>query len=221
MAPISFILCADDFALTDRVSEAILTLLDERRLSATGAMTNRPGWPRWARELRRFDGAADLGLHLNLTCGAPLGPMPLVAPDGALPPLPRLMRLALASPAARAEIAAETERQIDAFARGFGRPPDFIDGHQHAHAMPGVRRAVIAAVAARADLAGAWLRDPSDSPASIAARGLCVGKAMTIAALPPGSAARSGRWDSGQMRASRASRPSIPRAISAPISTAS
>jgi hypothetical protein len=186
-----FILCADDFALTDKISRAILTLLDERRLSATGAMTNRPGWRRWGRELARHDGVADLGLHLNLTCAAPLGPMPLLAPGGELPPLRKLVGLALVSGAARGEIAAETARQIDAFSAVMGRPPEFIDGHQHVHAMPGVRAAVLPVIAADPALRGAYLRDPADSLGAIRARGVAPLKAAAIAGLAHGFGARA------------------------------
>ena len=67
-----FILCADDFAMTEGVSRAILDLLAQGKLTSTGAMTNRPHWRRLAPELSAFVGKADLGLHLNLTCAAPL-----------------------------------------------------------------------------------------------------------------------------------------------------
>ena len=57
---LSFVLCADDFAISAGVSEAILRLLRQGRLSATGAMTNRADWPRSARSLREFAGVADV-----------------------------------------------------------------------------------------------------------------------------------------------------------------
>ena len=89
-----FILCADDFALTDGVSRAILDLLERGKLTATGAMTNCPHWRRLAPELASFAGQADLGLHLNLTCAAPLSEMPRLAPGGALPKLNEVARAA-------------------------------------------------------------------------------------------------------------------------------
>ena len=70
--------------------------------------------------------------------------MPRLAASGRLPPLPRLTALALARQLNAAEVAAEVDRQIDRFATEFGRPPDFIDGHQHVHQLPIVRDAVIA-----------------------------------------------------------------------------
>lgn len=190
-----FVLCADDFAMTRGVSRSILELLAHGKLSATGAMTNRPHWRGLAGELAAFSGKADLGLHFNLTSGAPLATMPSLAPGGRLPKLGGLSRLALGSAAARREIAAELDRQLDAFEEALGRAPDFVDGHQHVHVLPGVRRAVLDAVARRYPLGSVYLRDPADSVSAIRARGVAVGKALVIAGLAAGlrpAAARRG-----------------------------
>ncbi|AMJ59043.1 ChbG/HpnK family deacetylase [Bosea sp. PAMC 26642] len=190
-----FVLCADDFAMTDGISRSILELLERGKLSATGAMTNRPHWARLSCELAVFAPKAELGVHLNLTCAAPLGAMPTVAPGGALPALGELARMALQSGAARAEIAAEIARQCSAFEDALGRPPDFVDGHQHVHVLPGIRHAVIAAVAGRYAPGSVYLRDPGDSPSAIRARGVAVAKALVIAGLAVGfgrSASRVG-----------------------------
>lgn len=181
-----FILCADDFALTDGVSRSILALLGLGKLSATGAMTNRPHWPRLASELGAFSARADLGLHFNLTCGEPLAPMPRIAPDGAFPTLGRVVRAANGSAEARHEIAQELTRQLDAFEQALGRVPDFVDGHQHVHAMPGVRGAVLSVLSRRYPAGSVYVRDPADSPGAIRARGVAVGKALVIAALAAG-----------------------------------
>lgn len=181
-----FILCADDFALTDGVSRAILDLLGRGKLTATGAMTNRPHWRRLAPELAVFAGEADLGLHLNLTCAAPLSMMPRLAPGGALPKLKEVARAAAMSPAARAEIATEIARQLDAFEDALGRPPDFVDGHQHVHVLPGVRRALLDALARRYPAGALYVRDPADRLGAIRARGVAVGKALVIAGLATG-----------------------------------
>ena len=53
-------------------------------------------------------------------------------------------------------LAREVEAQISAFAEAFGRPPDFIDGHQHVHLFPQVRDAVLDG--ARRLAPGAWVR---------------------------------------------------------------
>ena len=181
-----FVLCADDFALTRGVSRSILELLERSRLTATGAMTNRPHWPDLAGEITAFSGRADLGVHLNLTCAQPLTAMPRLAPGGELPKLGRLAKAALISDAARREIAAEIAAQIDAFSQISGRAPDFIDGHQHAHVLPGVRGAVLEAISKRFPEGTVYLRDPSDSVAAIRRRGVATRKAVTIAALATG-----------------------------------
>jgi predicted glycoside hydrolase/deacetylase ChbG (UPF0249 family) len=42
------------------------------------------------------------------------------------------------------------------FVHTFGRPPDFIDGHQHVHLFPQIREAVLEV--AKTNAPGAWLR---------------------------------------------------------------
>jgi predicted glycoside hydrolase/deacetylase ChbG (UPF0249 family) len=184
--PRPFVLCADDYALTPAVSRGVLRLLDRRRITATGAMTNRPHWPALAGELKGFAAAADLGVHLNLTCGAPLGAMPTVAPDGRLPAIGGLARLAFFSAVARREIAAEIGRQLDAFEEAMGRAPDFVDGHQHAHALPGIGPALAALLARRYGAAsGFYARDPADRLGAILARP-AAGKALAVTLLGRG-----------------------------------
>jgi len=170
-----FVLCADDFALTDGVSRSILALLEGGKLTAAGAMTNRPHWRRLARDFAAHGERADLGLHLNLTCAAPLGVMPRLAAGGAL-----------ASATIRAEIAAELARQLDAFEDALGHAPAFLDGHQHVHVLPGVRAAVLDALQGRYAPGSVYLRDPADSPLAIRTRGVSVGKALVIAGLASG-----------------------------------
>lgn len=188
-----FVLCADDFAMTEHVSRAIVTLAEAGRLSATGAMTNRPHWRIWSREIAFHARTMDIGVHLNLTCAAPLSAMPRLAPGGDLPSLSTIIRASLVSGAARAEIAVEIARQLDAFEQVAGRRPDFVDGHQHVHAMPGVRGLVLAELVRRYPHARPYLRDPVDRVGAIRERGVSVGKALTIAGLATGfgAAARS------------------------------
>lgn len=180
-------LCADDYAMTAGVSRGILRLLEAERISATGAMTNRPFWREGARELRPLIDSADLGVHLNLTCGAPLTAMHRLAPNGELPRLPRLLAGGIAGRLPLAEIAAEFAAQLDAYEDAMGRVPAFIDGHQHVHAMPGVRRALADVldrryVALQAP-ARPYIRDAADSLGAIRTRAVQQPKALLVAAL--------------------------------------
>ncbi|MBV9517402.1 MAG: ChbG/HpnK family deacetylase [Hyphomicrobiales bacterium] len=181
-----FVLCADDFALSEGVSGSILALLRKGRLTATSAMTNRENWRKSAPRLREFVGKADLGVHLNLTCGSSLAVMSSFAPTGELPALGRVLRGALVGRLPLAEIADEFRRQIDAYAAAMGREPDFLDGHQHVHAFPGIRDALFTALDGLGLAPRLYVRDPSDRLGAIARRRVGAGKAMMIAALARG-----------------------------------
>jgi len=184
--PQRFALIADDYALSPAVSRGILSLFAKGRLSGAGAMTNRPFWAEGAADFAAFAETAELGLHLNLTAGEPLGPMPRLAPGGTLPSAQILLQKGLDRQAST-EIEAELIRQIEAFADKAGRLPAFIDGHQHVHVLPGVRRALFAALERFWPYDGLgprpWLRDPADTPGRILARGSAAQKALTVAAL--------------------------------------
>jgi predicted glycoside hydrolase/deacetylase ChbG (UPF0249 family) len=160
------IVCADDYGIAPGVSRGIRELAEAGRLSATGAMTVMPHWPEAAAALKPLAGRFAVGLHLTLTDQKPLGPMPVLAPQGRLPGIGALVRRAHLSGLPRAEIASELDRQLDAFAAHFGRPPDFIDGHQHVHQLPAIRDLAIETCATR----GVWLRDCWDGLGALVAR---------------------------------------------------
>jgi predicted glycoside hydrolase/deacetylase ChbG (UPF0249 family) len=189
MSPFRYvILCADDFGIADGVSRGIVELVGMGRLSATGAMTNMPGWRRAAASLGAVRGRIAVGLHLNLTTGSPLGPMPALAPSGKLPSLKELLPGALKRQWAVAEIASEIDRQIDAFEEIFGAAPAFVDGHQHVHVLPVIRPALIAALKARGYAGRVWLRDPSDRATAILRRPIGRNKALIVKSLARGFA---------------------------------
>jgi chitin disaccharide deacetylase len=181
--PHGFVLCADDYAMSPGICAGILTLLDAKAISATGAMTNSPFWHEAARDLAPFAGRADLGLHFNLTCGSPLSPAPNLAPQGHFPALGTLLQRFHRGKIPPGEIEAELNAQLDAFETAMGRPPDFIDGHQHVHAMPGIAMLVITMLDQRYPARGPYLRDPSDGLRAILSRRAQSLKALAVAGL--------------------------------------
>lgn len=180
--PATVILCADDYGLAPGVGRSIRALAAAGRLSATSCMTVFPDWHAEAAALRPLAGRIEIGLHLTLTDQAPLGPMPGLAPAGRLPSVGRLAALAWRRRLDAGEVAAEIGRQLDAFESAMGRPPGFVDGHQHAHLLPGVREAVLALFAGRLDPRRAWLRSGAEPIGRILARGVAVGRAAAISA---------------------------------------
>lgn len=185
------ILCADDFAMSDGVSRGIEELALARRLSATSAFVTLPGWDEQGKRLAGLRSYVATGLHLNLTLGAPLAPSPGLAPDGELAPVTNLIRKCLTAAIRVGEIGAEIDRQLTRFEEATGFPPDFIDGHQHVHALPRVRRALLEVVAARYPHSRPLLRDPGDRPAAILKRQTAPHKALAIHALARGFGRRA------------------------------
>lgn len=180
------ILCADDFAMTRGISEGIVALAAAGRLSATSAMVNMPHWPSQAAVALALRDRFALGLHLNLTFGAPLGAMPKLAPRGELPPPERMVSRAVSRAIDREEIADEIARQFDRFEEVTGVPPDFVDGHHHVHALPGIRDALLDVMRRRFPDGGPLIRDPADRVTAILQRRIAAGKALTAAMLAAG-----------------------------------
>ncbi|ADH91658.1 YdjC family protein [Ancylobacter novellus DSM 506] len=186
----SIVICADDYGLSTGVCDAIETLIEKGRLSATGAMTGMPAWRRRAEGLRALARAhpADIGLHFTLTGQRPLSPARGLARDGRLPEIGALALRALAGVLPRPAIRDELRAQLDAFEEEWDAPPDFLDGHQHAHALPGIRDIVIAELSARYAGRLPWLRNCSEPAARARRRGIGFRKAIIVGTLGAGTA---------------------------------
>lgn len=186
--PPGLTLCADDYALTEGVSRGIEALAVAGRLSATSALVATRHWAEHGQRVAGLRRVIAVGLHFNLTLGAPLGAMPGLAPGGRLPAIAALVQQALLGRVSGDEVREEMLRQIARFREVAECDPDFVDGHQHVHALPGVRAGVIAALgeAFPPGRPRPWVRDPADTLARILARGAATAKALQIAALSRG-----------------------------------
>jgi len=173
MASVGIVLCADDYGIAPGVSRAIRDLLERGRLSATSCMVVSPDFAAEGPRLKPFLDRADIGLHLTLTQDRPLG---------------ALMRAAYLGRLDRQAIAAEIDRQVERFTSVLGRAPDFIDGHQHVHLLPGIHEPVAAA----ALRLGAYVRLTREPLAEILRRGISPGKAafLSLLSLPLARRAR-------------------------------
>ncbi|MBI3347153.1 MAG: ChbG/HpnK family deacetylase [Burkholderiales bacterium] len=140
--------CADDYGQGAAVDRGILALAQQGRITALSALVTPPRWPGAGSALHdaRIEGVAT-GLHFNLTEGQPLS-AELRRDWPRFPPLRALIAQALGgrlSAGLGGALAAEFQAQLQRFVDVSGRAPDFIDGHQHVHALPGVRPLVLAA----------------------------------------------------------------------------
>jgi predicted glycoside hydrolase/deacetylase ChbG (UPF0249 family) len=149
-------LCADDYGIAPGVNRGIRELIARGRLNATSAMVVAPSFNKGEVDALRSAGRAAIGLHLTLT--APFHPLTdfTTLRGGRFLTLTNVLGMAMARRLDRTALEREIAAQLLAFAEAFGRPPDFIDGHQHVHLFPQVRDAFVQAVAAHAP--DAWVR---------------------------------------------------------------
>ena len=136
-------MCADDFGQSSGIDAAIGSLVRAGRLGAFSCLSNGPAWVQDAATVAGLRSTgAQAGLHFNLTEGRPLSPA-LARRWPQLPSLPRLLLAAHAGRLPLGAIADELAAQWQAFEAASGVAPDFIDGHQHIHHLPGVRRLLL------------------------------------------------------------------------------
>jgi predicted glycoside hydrolase/deacetylase ChbG (UPF0249 family) len=140
---------ADDLGADPGRNRGIAEGLAAGVVTSVSLLANGPALEDAVERLRALNGRGiSLGLHLNLSEGTPLSPghRLLTGADGDF--LGKwtahdLLRTA-PSPPLRAEVAAEIEAQIAALGSR-GLVLDHLDGHQHAHVLPGVLDIAVAA----------------------------------------------------------------------------
>jgi predicted glycoside hydrolase/deacetylase ChbG (UPF0249 family) len=190
MSPKRIALCADDYAIDEGASRAILQLVDAGRLSATSAMSAKPGWRDFARDIVARRGRVAIGLHLDLT-STPFAPATAPVSRNAVIAAALLRGLDVKA------LAGAFERQFDAFEEAIGFAPDHVDGHHHVHVFPQVRDALLTVLSRRYGASPSrerpLIRSPSDAIARILARRAAAAKALVVAALAFGFAARVDR----------------------------
>ncbi len=133
------ILCADDFAYSPEISNSIITLAKQQRLSATSCLTNFPHWPTDAKKIQSLSNQISIGLHLNFTEGKALHP----ASQSQFDSIGQLIKRSFTKQVDKNLIQQEIIAQIEQFKKHFGQLPDFIDGHQHVHQLPVFRQALL------------------------------------------------------------------------------
>lgn len=137
----SIVVCADDAGWDPASDEVIAGLTAAGRVSAVSVLVDGPNADAWRDADLGPHGS--LGLHLHLNWSAASGSR-------------GLGRLLLDSHLHRLPASSVTQRlgeQLERFEALFGHPPDFVDGHQHVHALPGVRGPLLTLLESRYDRA--------------------------------------------------------------------
>jgi len=154
-------LCADDYGISPGVSAGIRELIARERINATSVMVAAPNFNNdEAAALDMLNSGKKrvaIGLHVTLT--APFGPLSAdFAPvrKGRFLSLNDILRAAVARRLHPEMLVIEIATQLQAFIDTFGRPPDFVDGHQHVHLFPQIRDAFLKVVERGAP--HAWVR---------------------------------------------------------------
>jgi len=149
----SIVLCADDYALNNSVSQGIVALARRQRLSAISVMTLSPLWERHAPALRELQGTIDVGLHLDWTSE-------FAQQAGWGQALGAVMWRSLRRGFDANHVREAMERQFDAFEKAWQAPPDHVDGHQHIQQFGGLREVLCDVLARRygPSIQKPWLR---------------------------------------------------------------
>lgn len=179
----NIIVCADDFGMNASIDAGMLTLAGAGRLSAISCLSLGPVFASGAAELLGLD--IDVGLHLNFTEA-------LGQPDEPIMSLKALIMRAYAGRLNTAWVEAAIIRQLDAFEAALGQAPDYVDGHQHVHQLPGIRERLLDVLQRRYGQRMPWLRHTAPG----ALRGIGLGdtlKAQLIGALGARTLARQAR----------------------------
>lgn len=135
----------DDFGISEGVNRGIVEAHRRGILTSATVMANLPALEH-AVQLWREHPTLGVGIHLNLTTGAPIlppGRVPtLVGPEGRLLGLNRLLkRMSLGRIDAgqlESELSAQVEKAMEA-----GLQPTHLDSHHHVHAHPFLQRIVV------------------------------------------------------------------------------
>ena len=161
MQPRRIWLCADDYGIAPGVNAGIRDLIGRGRLNATSVMVVAPNFTQHEADalaqLGNSGSSFAIGLHVTLT--APFRPLSKeLSPlrEGAFLPLGTTLGHALTRRLSRQHLDVEVGAQLRAFAAAFGRPPDFIDGHQHVQLFPTIRDSVLSMGKGAAP--NAWMR---------------------------------------------------------------
>jgi predicted glycoside hydrolase/deacetylase ChbG (UPF0249 family) len=135
-----FILNADDYALNAGADAGILDLAGRGIVTSTSAMVLSPRWKQAGRMLASFP--ISRGLHLDFTS-------PFASKSFTELSISRAVVSAYCGLMSREAIFRRIDHQLRLYEEVLGEAPQFIDGHQHVHQLPGIRTRLLACLKRR------------------------------------------------------------------------
>lgn len=137
-------ICADDFGISENVNNGILHLLSRKVINATSCMPTMPYFENGVKSLKNiYNASIDVGIHLNLTEGTPFTEAKSLSKNKTFLPLSKLLLKSQLRAIKYNDVYTELKAQMNSFIEQWGDLPDFIDGHQHIHHFPIIRKAII------------------------------------------------------------------------------
>jgi predicted glycoside hydrolase/deacetylase ChbG (UPF0249 family) len=135
-----FILNADDYALNAGADAAILDLAARGIVTSTSVMVLSPRWKEAGRALASYP--ITRGLHLDFTS-------PFASKHFSELSISRAVVSAYCGLTRSEEIRRRIDHQLSLYEEVLGEVPQFADGHQHIHQLPGIRAGLLACLKQR------------------------------------------------------------------------
>jgi len=173
-------ICADDFGITSNVNLAILNLVKIKSLTEVSCITLTKNFEFDAIKLKEYKNDISVGLHLTLTDFKPLSGNKFLIKKNKMFSAKDLFSKCVFNKIPDIYFLEEINLQIEKFKNILGFYPDFIDGHQHIHQFPVIRRCLIKILKEKKLHDKIWIRNSSENISSILVRKVSILKCLIL-----------------------------------------
>ncbi len=145
----SLVINADDFGFTPPINRGVIDAFERGVVTAVSMMVRQPGWRDAVHYASSVGPALDVGLHINVSVGAPITRARSLIDDGTggFLPVRALVTRSLARRVRADDVYVECVAQAEQIAQA-GLTVTHLDGHRHLHLLPGVWEGVVMAAEA-------------------------------------------------------------------------
>ena len=162
-------ICADDFGLSDSISEGIIHLAKKKKIQAVSCMVEGYSFNKYFYSLKKLKKNVDIGLHVDLTENSKYINFSYFK-------ILNLLKSIFYILFKKKEISTAFKKQIRIFEKKFKFKPAFIDGHHHIHLFPGILNIIVKNV----NLKDILFRNCGDKFFSIMSRNVACIKSLAL-----------------------------------------